>query len=121
MKFAVKELLRILEENRSKHRAIFLEAQEGYRTRVIAELNTRLVEATAGQKIQRFAHFREPIDQTREYDRAIRMLQMCTESEVELDSREFGQLVMDQWDWKQDFLFANSAYSATAAALSGEE
>lgn len=116
MKFAVTDLLGIITENREKHRAIFLEAQTGYRAAVIAELDKRLKEAQSGKKISQMNFYREPEDHTRDYDRVIKMLGMCSESHVELNEDEFGQYVMDDWQWKRQFLLSNSAYSTTATA-----
>lgn len=120
MKFAVVELSEIIQVNRENHRKIFIEAQDGYRKAMIRELDRRLTEARSGQKISRAAWMAEPEDHTRDYDRVLKMLQMCTELHVELDEKEFGQYVMDDWSWKRNFLVANSAYSATAAGMVGE-
>lgn len=116
MKFAVTDLMGIVTENREKHNAIFLEAQVGYRKAVIAELDKRLREAQDGKKIAQMNFYREPEDHTRDYDRIVKMLGMCSESHVELDENEFGQYVMDDWQWKRQFLLSNSAYSMTATA-----
>lgn len=121
VKLPVVELLEAIRANREVHRKIFVESQEGYRKAVIAELDKRLREARDGKRIQRFTYMTEPSDHTRDYDRVITMLEMCTEENVELGDQEFGQYVMDQWDWKQQFLHANSAYSVTATAALQEE
>jgi hypothetical protein len=121
MKFAVAELRTKIQANRDRHRKIFLEAQDGYRNAMIRELDKRLKEAQSGKKIARVAFFTEPEDHTRDYDRILKMLEMCSESHVELNEDEFGQYVMDDWQWKRQFLLSNSAYSVTAAALCSEE
>lgn len=117
MKFAVADLQSTITKNRETHRQIFLEAQDGYRKAMIAELDTRLNEARADKKISRVAFLPEPADHTRDYDRILTMLEMCSETHVELNEDEFGQYVMDDWGWKRQFLLSNSAYSATATAL----
>lgn len=120
MKFQVAELSDMIQGNRESHRKIFFEAQDGYRKAMIRELDRRLNEARSGQKISRAAWMAEPEDHTRDYDRILKMLGMCTETHVELDEKEFAQYVMDDWAWKRNFLVANSAYSATATAMMQE-
>lgn len=117
MKFEVAELRRVISGNRETHRKIFLEAQDGYRRAIIEELDSRLREARSGKKISRIAFLTEPEDHTRDYDRVLKMLEMCSETHVELNEEEFGQYVMDDWRWKRQFLAANSAYSVTATAM----
>jgi len=116
----VDELLDILKKNREAHRAIFLEAQKGYREEVIRRLDDMLADAREGRKITSYVQFEEPSDQTKDYDRAIRMLEMSVDDEAELNDQTFRSFVMDDWSWKSNFLLSNSYYSATAASLVGE-
>lgn len=104
------ELLEKLKKNREKHRDIFLQAQEGYRKAVIAELDRMLEDAKAGKKIKRYIELEEPIDQTDDYDRAIAMLEMCVDDVVEINNTEFACYVMDQWSWKEQFTATNTVY-----------
>ena len=107
------ELLKVLRENREKHRTIFLEAQDGYRTAAIAELDAILAEARAGKKIRRQVTLIEPMDQTRDYDRAIRMLEMAVTDEIVLEEHDFQCFVLDEWTWKKQFNTSNWNYSDT--------
>ena len=116
----VDELLDILKKNREAHRAIFLEAQKGYREEVIRRLDDMLADAREGRKITSYVQFEEPSDQTKDYDRAIRILEMSVDDEAELNDQTFRSFVMDDWSWKSNFLLSNSYYSATAASLVGE-
>lgn len=109
------ELLGTLRENRKKHQVIFREAQDGYRKQAIEELDKMLAEARSGKQIRRSLHLVEPQDQTRDYDRAIKMLEMSQDEIVELEEHDFAQYVLDDWSWKRQFLLSNSNYSATAA------
>ncbi len=104
-------LLETLRKNRDKHRQIFLEAQAGYRTAVIAELDNMLAEAKAGKKIRRSVTLTEPMDQTKDYDRAIAMLEMSVEAEVSLEEHDFQQYVLDEWTWKRQWSTSNRLYS----------
>lgn len=110
------ELLDVLKTNREAHRKIFLEAADGYRTAAIAELDAMLAEAKAGKKIRRSVALVEPQDQTSDYDRVIRMLEMSQDDIIELEEHDFMQYVLDDWQWKRQFLHSNSVYSATALA-----
>jgi hypothetical protein len=107
------ELLAILHENRKKHRDIFLEAQAGYRTAVIAELDSMLADARNGKKIRRSLTLIEPMDQTKDYDKAIKMMEMSIEDDIKLEEHDFQCFVLDQWTWKKQFSMANFSYSDT--------
>jgi hypothetical protein len=69
------KLLDLLRNNRDGHRKIFLEALEGYREQAIRELECMLREAKRGKRIRRRVQLVEPMDQTKDYDRAIRMME----------------------------------------------
>jgi len=105
------ELLEKVQDNRAKHRAIFEKALKGYRVAVIAELEIMLNEAKKGRRIKRAVELIEPVDQTREYDRVIRMLEMSTDDVIELSQQEFTQYVMDDWAWKEHFLSTTIPYT----------
>lgn len=111
------ELLKILTTNREKHTAIFEEAQVGYRKRVIEELDALLAKATRGERVPSYWRLQAPVNQTPEYDRAIRMLEMSVDSEVTLSAQDFESYVMDRWAWKKQFLASNKSYSVTAALM----
>ena len=108
-------LLQKLHENRDRHRAVFLEATEGFRVKAIALLEQALSDAKAGRRVRASYRLQQPVDQTREYDRTILMLEMSVDDTVKLTSQEFEAYVMDRWAWKHQFLLANSAYSVSAA------
>ena len=109
-------LLATVTENRDKHRAIFLEAVQGFRAKAIELLEQRLEDARAGRRIDIYINLPTPVDQTREYNKIIRMLEMSVDDEAELTQTEFAQYVMDDWTWKKQFSHTNSMY--TVAAMS---
>lgn len=115
------ELLDVLQKNRESHRTIFLEAQEGYRQKVITSLDEMLAEARGGKRRSYRLYLSEPEDHTKDYDTVIRMITMSQDETIELDDTAFTQFVMDDWQWKRQFLHANSVYSATAMRLSSDE
>lgn len=104
------ELLAVLRKNREAHRGIFLKACEGYKAKAIKELEGMLDDARKGYRFARFLSLPEPVDQTREYDRAIRAMEMDVREEIELSGQEFAQYVMDDWGWKQTFTETNAPY-----------
>ena len=111
------ELLSMLKKNREEHREVFLEALEGFRKKAIQMLEERLTLAKAGKHFDLYLHIVQPVDQTKDYDRAIKMLEMSIDVSVELSERDFQQYVLDDWSWKDQFLISNSLYSGKAAAM----
>lgn len=106
-------LLGKIKSNREAHRAIFEEATIGYRKAVIAELDSMIADAKAGKRIRHSINLIEPMDQTKEYDRVISMLEMSIDESVELEQHEFAQYVLDDWHWKGQFMASNMHYTTT--------
>lgn len=109
------ELLTTLKKNRDEHREIFLEALDGYHKAAVKALEDRVAEAKQNKKISLAFRLIEPQDQTKQYDRVIKMLEMSVDEIVELTQSEFAMYVMDDWNWTGQFLASNSTYSAKAA------
>jgi hypothetical protein len=123
-----KDVLEILRRNRTAHRKIVQEARAGWLKRCRAELEKRLQEITEGndgclvmlKAPKSFnMHFQlpEPQDHTAEYDTVIQSLEMHTGETITLDADAVRQLVENRWDWIEEFLARNSAYSETADRL----
>jgi len=110
------QLLEVLKKNKEAHREIFLEAVDGYRKQVTKLLEERLWMIKQGKKINLYFGLTEPVDQTKDYERAIGMLQMSLDEVVELSERDYQCYVLDDWSWKNQFLASNALYSSTAAA-----
>ncbi len=51
-------------------------------------------------------HFRAtpPRSYEREYDRALAMLELSLTDPVELSEDDFSRFILDEWEWKDDFL-----------------
>lgn len=111
----------VLEENRSKHKDVFERAMVGYREAAIKELDQIIADARAGKKIKRSLSLIQPVDQTADYDRALRMLDLTADDVVELEEHEFDCYVMDKWHWRNQFLSSNSAYVAGLPSSDEEE
>lgn len=104
------ELFAVLVENHERHRETFLKAQEGYRRRVIEELDRRLADVRAGRKIDLAFRMPVPEDHTEDYEREMRMLKMETRTIITLSAHEFDCFVMDNWGWKASFTTSNAPY-----------
>ena len=114
------EALDILRLNRSTHRTIFLEAVEGYKAQALKLLEDCLSSFRAGKFQPLDIRLPLPQDQTKDYDRAIRMLEMSVDDVIELDEHSFTCYIMDDWNWKRQFLAGNSSYSVTATSMLGQ-
>lgn len=103
--------------NRKNHRAMFEAAVAGYRDAVIMELDKMLLDAKKGRRIRREVQLNEPIDQTAEYDKIIRQLEMEVRDEVELSDEEFNNYVMDNWRWKGAVMALAGTYADEGEAM----
>lgn len=110
-------LIEKIQSNRDAHRAIFLEAVDGYRVMAEKILEQHLAEIRSGKMKVVFVTLPAPDDHTRDYDRVLAMLDMSVEEEITLSQADFAQYVQDDWSWKRAFLTSNSTYSATAGRL----
>lgn len=119
-KVKVKKLdaLEILRRNRTAHMAIFNEAVEGFRAQALRMLEERIVQIKDGRVANIQVTIPQPQNQTKEYDRAIKMLEMSIEDTVEFDEHAFAEYIMDDWNWKRQFLHSNALYSKTASDMS---
>jgi hypothetical protein len=114
------KLLETLKKNREAHRKIFLEACDGYRKKAIELLDAELKKAKAGKQFQIYFSLGQPVDQTKDYDRVIGMLELDTEDFILLTETDYRQYVLDDWNWKANFLTSNAFYSKAAAdAIAG--
>jgi len=104
-------LLIKLKENREKHRGIFELALKGYRKEAIKHLDNALNDAKNGRKINLYIQLQKPVDQTKDYDKAIAMLEMSTENEITISEHDFANYVLDDWSWTDSFLMSNSLYT----------
>jgi hypothetical protein len=109
------QLLAILQENRANHREIFEEALDGWRKHAIGQLEAKLTELREGTAQSIRLSYPPPTDQTRDYDRAIRMIELNVRDTIVLDEESTANFVMDDWGWQQRWLLDNSAYSAGAS------
>lgn len=114
------DLLEVLRANRETHREVYEEALGKYRDKLIGKLRHEV------EKLERDDRWNElaeggapkvtidlpvPEDHTKEYNRAISMLEMDTRDEIELEDYEFTQFVEDEWDWKRRWAANTASYT----------
>ena len=108
------KVLEIVRKNRDKHRGVFEAAVEGYRKRAEELLGAQLALILDGKTPELRVILDRPRDHTRDYDRVITMLELDTREELLLDERTVAQYIMDDWQWKREFLRMSTAYAASA-------
>ena len=121
VKCKTSDVLDTLKKNRVTHKTIVAEARKGYAEKAVEALKDRLKDLAKGKVVSLQFNLAIPTDNSKTYDTAIRMLEMHTDETITLSSREVEHFVLDQWDWKGSFLFANAQYSATAASMAVED
>lgn len=115
------DLLAKIKANRGTHIHEYKEACAGYKEAALAkieevfdELKERIANLKEGHVIELVAvHFglEVPVSYESHYDRAIGMLEMSLDAEVEITAEEYQQYVMDDWKWKQEFTTTTANYS----------
>lgn len=115
------ELLGILVENRKKHKNEYKESIKAYRVKAADLLNKELQKIISGKKFDLNFDLTKPQCHEKDYDLAIKMVEMSVDDILELEQYEFNQLVNDEWNWKSSFrvsVYSNSSYSG-ATYISG--
>jgi len=112
------KLLASVNNNRNRHRKIFLEALRGYQKKIVKILDKMLKDVKAGRRINHMINLPMPQDMTEEYNTVIKMLEMSSDKEIKLSSEDFSRFVEDKWDWTISFLSNNAPYSKRAQVLS---
>jgi len=149
VKVSREEVLKIVQENKTKHDLVLTEAIAGYwldaethlkknekeqleqinksHREKLKQLRKARKEATkllkvytkndldlvkAKDKTKRFNYWqgKYPEDHGDDYTGTIRRLELCVESEVELDTNEFDAYIRNKWQWRDSFLGSNTCY-----------
>jgi hypothetical protein len=105
------ELLEVLTKNREQHRDTFEKALLGWKKKVTDVLAEAYDDAQTGKRYQNYISIEQPTDQTRDYDRVIKMVQMSVSDTVMLTREHFACYVMDDWKWKDQFTRSTSMYT----------
>jgi hypothetical protein len=105
------ELLKVLQENRAKHREVFEAALDGYRTYAVKVLNEKVKALSRGKQPEIRIMIDRPEDHTRDYDRVIGMVQADQAELFELSETDFAQYWEDDWSWKRQWAKLSSSYA----------
>jgi len=109
------ELLTIVRANKEKHIADYDESVIDFRAAVlkIAKQNLKLAQSDDVAEIAKIRPIpMMPVSYADSYTRAIRMLELSVEEVIEVDATTFNQLVLDEWQWKQQFTAMSSTYKS---------
>lgn len=112
--FSVQKVLETMKKNVETHKKEFQELLDKNRAHAMKELALCIEEASTGvypdiSKIQKAIHLK-PVDHSKDYQRIISMLEITTQSEIDLTVAEFDRYMNDNWDWKESFLSNKTAY-----------
>lgn len=107
------ELLSIVRENKKKHVKEFDESVKDYKKAALKVAKEHVDLAKSGD-LDQISKIRampaRPTSYEKEYDRAIRMLELSVEDTIELEDDVFNQLVLDEWTWKHQFVASSALY-----------
>ena len=116
---ATAKLIGIVTENRAKHEATYHEAVQKFRVLAVEALHQRANDVAEGKypkqrgrygdEVFSFPDLPVPQQYLSNYDMALRMLDLHTETTIDLDENAVEQLVNDVWGWHGEFV-ANTAY-----------
>ncbi len=107
------ELMQVVKKNAQEHKKLYEEAFAAYWEEATEEVSTKLKELKS-KKARGGIYIRieAPADHTKDYQQAIKMLEMSVDDVLEIDYESFQNLVMDDWDWKEKF--SSNKYVSTA-------
>lgn len=108
-------LLNIVRENLVRHLVDYAEAVSDFKIAVIKISHENLAVATSeDEKDCDIKNIKPmpviPANYTAEYNRAIRKLELSVDTVIDVDELTFNQLVLDEWNWKSQFLLSNAFY-----------
>ena len=107
------ELLGIVRDNKKKHVKEFDESVKDYKKAAIKVAKEHVELAKTGD-LDQISKIRampqRPSSYEKDYDRAIRMLELSVEDTIELEEDIFNQLVLDEWTWKNSFTASSALY-----------
>lgn len=115
VKMNKEELLKIVRENKKKHVKEYEESVKDYKKAAIKVAKEHVEYAKSGE-LDQIAKIRampsRPSSYEKDYDRAIRMLELSVEDVIEVEELIFNQLVLDEWSWKNAFVASSALYKS---------
>ena len=112
----VAAVIAALEENKTRHQTMLVEAIEGWRKETAASLRRKADRVESGEQNNVRVNTSEPKDRSEEYERYIAFFSSTAEGEVVLSLADYERFVRDEWSWAQSWAVSNARFSETAAA-----
>lgn len=109
IKVKKKELLEKVKANKEKHVKEYEKAVIAYKLEALEQLNTLMVEAEKGERQLRL-NLVEPVDNSNNYDKIIKMFEWEVEDLVELSQDEFTEYILDENSFAERAFLSNSSY-----------
>jgi hypothetical protein len=103
-------LLDKLTANRAEHEKTYYEILEARHLKVMDTLKKELRKAKADKMYQPSLYLPLPENHTKDYDRAISILNSSLDDEFELTGSEFDNYVNDDWKWKDVYVTVSGCY-----------
>lgn len=97
------ELLEKLRAGLLKHQNEFLKAEAGYKEAAVDFLEEALARAKTGDLSDIKFYLNAPCNFAKDFERAIAMIEMSVQDQVELDENTFKQWVLGEWSWSGNF------------------
>ncbi len=110
VKVKVAEVLKIVKANKKKHDVILKAALEIYWGKAKDVLNKCLSDIEQRKTINSYLDLPVPTDHSIDYDRVIRMMELSVDKNVILDDVSFSKFILNNWDWKQEFVRITTSY-----------
>ena len=107
------ELLETVKKNRTLHETDYKEARQGFEKQFLEEAENLVARIKEGKFDKAAIPFAPPKNYLKDYDRAIRMMEMSKADEIVISEHQFSQLVLDEWEWKTDFTMNAANYKAS--------
>lgn len=113
LSFDKQTVIDTVKTNREKHKKEYEEAVLGYRQKMKewAEEIYKTVFVSGEEPKNRNCPYPKPQHHLAEYDRLLKLLEMCTDTSLTLSHNEFDNFIMDKWDWSRGFATVTSMYA----------
>lgn len=108
------EILDILKTNRDNHIKIYNESIDGFKIKTREKFEEKLKSLADGKIDNLSINISKPENHAKDYDAAIRMIELHTNHTIELNSQDFNNLILDDWQWRRTWITHLSEFSNTA-------
>jgi len=112
VKIAKNELLEKLKNNLEQHKIDIDEALDLRRENIEDKLSRVVIEISNNPEYQPDStfNFPKPTNNSRDYEKAIKMVEMTQDQVIELSEDQFDKLVLDNWYWKNELINTSALY-----------